>query len=116
MFDGDGTGEPHSQISVGGNSTNYAPAGVEEEEEKWRQIVEEKDGEIQRTRSALSQAQVERQADLVRLNTRLEELQTEKANVIDSECSSPPPELIEYAQPDGIVVDRDAEADLGTSV
>ncbi len=45
---------------------NFCQAGVEEEEEKWRQIVEEKDGEIQRTRSALSQAQVERQADLVR--------------------------------------------------
>ena len=45
---------------------NFCQAGVEEEEEKWRQIVEEKDEEIQRTRSALSQAQVEKQADLVR--------------------------------------------------
>merc|ERR1719334_215455 len=91
-------------------------AGVEEEEEKWRRIVQDKDAEIQETRTALSHVQVERQADLVRLNTRLEELQTEKVPVIDSECSSPPPELIEYAQTDGVVVEQDTEADLGTSV
>ena len=39
---------------------------MEQEEEKWRQIVDDKDAELQQTRSALSQAQVERQADLVR--------------------------------------------------
>jgi len=91
-------------------------AGVEEEEEKWRRIVDDKEEELQKTRSALSQAQVERQADVVRLNTRLEALQAEKVPVIDSETSSPPPELVEYAQTDGQVVEQDADADLGTSV
>lgn len=47
-------------------------AGVEQEEEKWRRIVQDKDAEIQETRTALSHVQVERQADLVRLVLKLE--------------------------------------------
>jgi hypothetical protein len=56
----------------------------------------------------------------------LEDLDTEKVNVIEiesdlaieSECSSPPPELVEYAQTgeDVTIVHQEAESDYGTSV
>lgn len=85
-------------------------AGVEDEEEKWKQLVAVKDQELVALKLTLSKTEMDRETDIDRLNARLSELeanqnssqidQINKAIRVDSECSSPPPELIEYEATD----------------